>query len=519
MAEASGRSGYPWHPDQGDGTFRNPVLYADYSDPDVVRVGEDYYLTASSFNCTPGLPILHSRDLVNWTIIGHALKQVPGEQYREVQAGCGVYAPSIRHHAGKFWIFFPTPEEGIYVITAPSATGPWSEPHLLLGGRGLIDPCPLWDDDGKAYLVHAYARSRAGIKDKLHVRPMAPDGMSLLGEGKIVYDEPEEQPTLEGPKFMKRNGFYYLIAPAGQVAAGWQVVLRSREVYGPYECRVLMDQGNTPVNGPHQGALLDTPSGEWWFMHFQELQPWGRIVHLQPAGWQDDWPWMGVNPDANGVREPVLRHVKPRSASPESRAIPQAGDEFEGPALGFQWQWHANHEDDWASLSVRPGFLRMKARPFEVPERAANRLTQKLPAPSLAAETRIELPTGELGMGVEAGIVVTGRESAMLLCERTEHGQRVKLWMQGGLVAEREIGPGSVRMLLRVHEGGYCSFAYGEGAGTLRDFAMRFLAREGVWIGATFGIVVRGKGGYADFDYFRVMGLEQAPACGLPRKT
>jgi len=148
-------AGWPWSPDLGDGRFKNPILFADYSDPDAVRVNDDFYLVASSFNCTPGLPILHSRDLVNWKIINHALPNLPHARYAQVQPGCGVWAPAIRFHAGKFWIFFPMPDEGIYVITADDPAGRWSEPHLLRAGRGLIDPCPFWDDDGQAYLIHA----------------------------------------------------------------------------------------------------------------------------------------------------------------------------------------------------------------------------------------------------------------------------------------------------------------------------------------------------------------------------
>src|SRR6185503_13333597 len=163
----------PWVPDRGDGTYKNPVLYADYSDPDVIRVGDEYYLTASSFNCTPGLPILVSRDLVNWSLVGHALENLPDPRYAQVQHGAGIWAPSLREHDGTFYLFAHTPDEGIYVLTAPHPRGPWSRPRMLLEGKGLIDPCPLWDDDGRAYLVHAYARSRAGIKDRLYVRATA----------------------------------------------------------------------------------------------------------------------------------------------------------------------------------------------------------------------------------------------------------------------------------------------------------------------------------------------------------
>jgi len=185
-----------WASDLGDGTYKNPILHADYSDPNVIRHGDDFFMTASSFNCTPGLPILHSRDLINWTLINHAVGNLPHSRYEQVQPGCGVWAPAIRSHAGKFWIFFPMPDEGIYVTTANHPSEKWSEPHLLQGGKGLIDPCPLWDDDGRAYLVHAYAGSRAGIKHRLRVCPMAPDASSLLGEGQIVFHEPEKHPTL-----------------------------------------------------------------------------------------------------------------------------------------------------------------------------------------------------------------------------------------------------------------------------------------------------------------------------------
>ena len=183
------RIAYPWSPDQGDGTYRNPIICADYSDPDVVRDGDDFWLTASSFTCTPGLPILHSRDLVNWTIVNHAIDNLPDPRgvFNTVRHGEGVWAPSIRKHAGKFWIFFPMPDEGIYVTSADDPRKQWSPPQLLLEGKGLIDPCPLWDDDGKAYLVHAYAGSRAGIKNILRVRPIL--GRAFLpGDDQSLWD-------------------------------------------------------------------------------------------------------------------------------------------------------------------------------------------------------------------------------------------------------------------------------------------------------------------------------------------
>ncbi|HEY4108615.1 glycoside hydrolase 43 family protein, partial [Puia sp.] len=217
-----------WVADRGDGTYKNPILYADYSDPDAVRVGDDYYMTASSFNCIPGLPILHSRDLVNWRIIGHALsRQEPGEVYDKPEHGDGVWAPSIRYFRGEFYIYYPDPDYGIYVVTARNPAGPWSKPVLVVGGKGLIDPCPLFEEDGKGghrvWLVNAWAASRAEVNSLLTIRPLRPDGLSVAGEGRMVYDGHDRQPTIEGPKLYKRNGYYYIFAPAGGVTTGWQL--------------------------------------------------------------------------------------------------------------------------------------------------------------------------------------------------------------------------------------------------------------------------------------------------------
>jgi beta-xylosidase len=264
-----------WVADRGDGTYRNPILYADYSDPDAIRAGDDYYLVASSFDAVPGLPILHSKDLVNWEILAHVYRaQPPYDVYRKTQHGNGAWAPAIRYHAGEFYIFYPDPEYGIYMVTAKDAAGPWSAPLLIKDAKGWIDPCPLWDDDGNAYLVNAVAASRSGMKSTLIVSRMSP-GTRLLDDGAIVYDSHAQDPTVEGPKFYKRNGYYYIFAPAGGVPGGWQLALRSRHIYGPYDRRVVLAQGKTQVNGPHQGAWVETPNGESWFLHFQDKDAYG----------------------------------------------------------------------------------------------------------------------------------------------------------------------------------------------------------------------------------------------------
>lgn len=491
---------HPWLPDQGDGTYCNPVLCADYSDADAIRVGDDFYLVASSFNCTPGLPILHSKDLVHWTIIGHALKNLPHPRYEKVQPGCGVWAPAIRFHAGKYWIFYPTPDEGLFLVTADHPAGPWSEPHCVQAGRGLIDPCPLWDDDGNAYLVHAYAGSRAGIKHRLRVCPMAPDGSRLLGEGENVFHQPEKHPTLEGPKFLKKDGWYYILAPAGGVENGWQVVLRSKNIYGPYEDKIVLAQGGTDINGPHQGALVDTPRGDWWFLHFQDAGVYGRIIHLQPVEWRDGWPLMGKN------GEPVRRHAKPILIRGQKPFAPQTSDEFEGQHLGLQWQWHANHRNNWYSLTAQPGWLRLfpQAAAASLNEQP-NLLLQKFPARSFSVETMVQLFAAQ--SGEEAGLVLTGQKTIMLGVQREGTNNWIVLRTDEQVKRLRSTASHAVRFRVEVQAGGLCSFSFADDD-CFVPVPHLFQASKGTWIGAKLGLYglkrdVAESAGHADVDYFR----------------
>jgi len=493
---------FPWLSDRGDGTYQNPIICADYSDPDVIAAGDDFYLVASSFNCTPALPILHSRDLVNWTIVNHALKNLPDPRYRQVQSGCGVWAPAIRHHAGRFWIFFPMPDEGIFVTTADHPARAWSPPWLLQAGKGLIDPCPLWDDDGSAYLVHAYAQSRSGIKHRLRVCPMAPDGSRLLGDGQIVFDDPQRHPTLEGPKFHKHDGYYFILAPAGGVATGWQVALRSRNIFGPYEDKIVLRQGDTPINGPHQGALVTDRAGRDWFVHFQEVQPYGRIVHLQPVNWHEGWPVMG-----NGG-EPVSQHAKPAGVS--SRLAPQTSDEFDAPLLGLQWQWQANYSDDWYRLDARPGWLRLLAQP--VPEGGLrftpHLLLQKFPARSFSVQVRLDIRG--LHDQEEAGLIVMGKEHAALAVRRCPGAARLFRVTNDRQTVIADLNMPEIDLYVTVADGGQCVFGYATVAQPRRDLPEVFQAVEGAWIGAKVGIFAVGAGGpsagSAEFDFFRFGG-------------
>ncbi len=501
---------YPYAPDHGDGTFTNPVIHADYSDPDVIRHGEDFWMVASSFNCTPGLPILHSRDLVNWTLVNHAVKQVPHPSYAEVRPGCGIWAPSIRFHDGRFWIFFPMPDEGIYVTNATDPRGEWAEPWLLQEAKGWIDPCPFWDDNGKAYLFHAYANSRAGKKERIHCRPMSPDCKRLLGEGKELFHTPHHL-YLEGPKLHKLDGWYYILAPGGGVPTGWQVVFRSKNIWGPYEEKVVLERGSTDINGPHQGALVDLPNGEWWFLHFQDTGPFGRIVHMQPVTWKDGWPLMGVDYDANGVGEPVPSWKKPGIGAGSPAAVPATSDEFDRPALGLQWQWHANHGADWASLTARPDWLRLPSRPR--PDLnlglTPHFLGQKYPARGFTADALIDFSGGR--RGELAGLAILGgKDHAALALRKTETGDEFVIVENGAITLIGPANASPVRLRVRVEPDGTFTFHFATATGAFAAAVARtFSASEGAWLGAKVGLFslaapgATSPNGHADFDYLR----------------
>ncbi|GAA2171737.1 MULTISPECIES: glycoside hydrolase family 43 protein [Glycomyces] len=505
--------------DNGDGTYRNPVLGADWSDPDAIRVGRDFYLTASSFHRVPGLPILHSRDLVNWTLIGHALQRlVPEEDFATPQRGGGVWAPALRHHAGRYWIVYPDPDRGLFVTSAEDPAGEWTRPHLLKCGKGLIDPCPLWASDGSAYLVHGWAKSRAGINNRLTVHRMNEDATELLDcapgndSGRVVIDG-DELPgyrTLEGPKFYERDGWYWIFAPAGGVTDGWQSAFRARDPFGPYEERIVLEQGTTDVNGPHQGAWVTTEDGDDWFLHFQDKGPFGRVVHLQPMRWDGDgWPVIGDD------GQPVAAHAKP--VADEPLAAPATSDDF-AERIGPQWAWQANPEPGWATtdsglrLACAPGgTLDLRHLP--------HLLGQRLPDGGCRAETTMRLE--DAPDGVMAGLAVVGDDyawiglartpvNAIVICRISEDGEYMRgngpampvPMLDDRVSAEVTVG-------VEVDADGRCQFFAALPGEEPRPVGEPFQAKEGRWVGAALGLfaATAGKeprGGSAVFDAVRI---------------
>lgn len=513
-----------WNPDLGNGTYRNPIIHADYSDPDVVRMGSDYFMTASSFNCLPGLPILHSRDLVNWKLVNHAVHQLePLEVYDRPQHGKGVWAPSFYKHNNELRIYYGDPDYGVFMVKTSDPLGQWEEPLLVFPGKGIIDPAVFRDDDGKMYLAVAWAGSRAGVNSLLTLYRLNDDGTKVLDGGKHIFDGHDKHHTIEGPKIYKRNGYYYLSSPAGGVATGWQLILRSKSIYGPYEEKVVLAQGNTAINGPHQGGMIETEAGENWFIHFQDKDVYGRIIHLQPVTWKDNWPLMGEMHDKNGLGQPVLTYKKPETRRKVSIVNPPQSDEFNTDTLGLQWQWQANPKITWSVLLANTGYLRLLN--FPKPKDASNLwgvpnlLLQKFPAPNFTATTELKYTVEwDVWQGKKAGLVIMGNDYAYVALSKDHKGYKLenivcKDAFKGAaeeIMEVKRLKSNTAFLRVKVSEpNGICQFYFSENNKDFIPIGQPFQAQKELWVGAKVGLFSIAEpgiraGGYADFNWFRI---------------
>jgi len=514
-----------WCPDNGDGTYTNPVINADYSDPDVCAVGDDFYLTASSFNCVPGLPILHSRDLVNWEIIGHAITEVtPDSIFYRVQPGKGVFAPSIRHHNGEFYIYWGDPDQGVFMVKTSDPRGPWSEPLMVIKAKGIIDTTPLWDDDGRCYLVNAWAGSRVHFGSVLTVRELSADGTKAISDPVMVFDgNYTGDRVCEGPKLYKKDGYYWIFAPAGGVGHGWQLAMRSKSPFGPYESKRVLEQGSTDINGPHQGAWVTTTSGEDWFIHFQNKGAYGRVIHLNPMKWENGWPVIGNN------GEPVKSHKKP-NVSGKQIMNPQESDEFETTRQGLQWQWPANYKDEYG-MPTPYGYYRMYSNRLDKEEKNMwlypNMLLQKLPAEEFKATmkmrmaAKVEGQTGGLivmgGDYTAIAVKCTGEEFQIvqITCKEAEKGNAEETTVLATLKPTKREDKPSFRLykdiwLRAIFEAKQTvRFEYSEDGKTFKQAGISQKMKPGKWIGAKTGFFcidtgAAGMKSWMDVDWFRI---------------
>lgn len=494
--------------DQGNGTFKNPILYADYSDPDVIRVGDDYYLVASDFHFFPNIPILHSRDMVNWTIIGHAVQTLPVDFWPDPNwmysgNGGGIWAPSIRFHQNQFWIFFPVRDLGIWMTTASAITGLWSTPVRVTNSQNnWIDPAPFWDTNGIPYLVNA---SRGG--GVLYLSTLSADGKTVSNT-QTIFNNPTTYDNLEGPKLYKRNNFYYIFAPYGGVQSGPQAVLRATNINGPYEIRTVLESGTTTINGPHQGAWVETQTGQSWFFHFQQKESSGRIVHLEPLQWVNDWPVIGIDNDGDGIGEPVANPNKPNVGGTFPIDAPQSSDEFNSTTLGLQWQWLFPPVNSGWSLSERPGYLRLEEQQGGIIKFTRNVLTQKIMGGQTQAT--IELDTALMGSGQTAGIGVVGEPFAWIGVVQSGSTKRFRMyftndWRGGEGTTDGPTVTGTT-VWLRINTiGDQATFFYSTNGSSFTQLGGTFQMYFGYWKGMKLGLFSMNSqpdSGIADFNWF-----------------
>lgn len=485
--------------------YVNPVICADYSDPDVIRVGEDFYMVASSFNYTPGVPVLHSRNLVEWELVNYVFDRLPFERFNKVCEGDGAWAPSIRYHNGRFYCVIPFPDEGIYVSETDDPCGKWSPLRPLIKGRGIIDPCPIWAD-GKCYLAVAFAKSRVGFNSCIGLYEVSEDLTECISESyKIIYDGHDMNPTIEGPKFYRRGEYFYILAPAGSVKSGWQTALRSKSVYGPYESKIILMQNDSFVNGPHQGALVDLPDGKWAFVHFQDMRAYGRIVHLQPAVWRGDWVICGEARDELLAGTPVEGGEYPVGIR-TNYSIPES-DNFKGDRLSLMWQTPANKGEGWYSLNgaLRLNCVKAEGLLKDVPQVFTTKITR------LDFSVKVELKTHFTRDGDEAGFAVTGADYAYVCIRRQGGKNYIQLRTNGSGGEERfcNMRTRKNKFVIKVYaenenynELNYCFTVNG------KKPPYQFDAAAGKWVGAKLGIYARNiegdSDGFAEFKQFKI---------------
>jgi len=488
--------------------YKNPILHLDYSDPDAIRVGDDFFMVASSFNHVPGLPVLHSKNLVEWKLVNYVFENVPFERFKDVQHGHGAWAPSIRYHNGIYYCIIPFPDEGIYVSQTTDPFGKWSDLWCVIEGKGIIDPCPIWTEDGKCYIATGFAKSRCGFNSVIGLYEVTPDLKTQLSDYTIVYDGHDNDPTIEGPKFNVRNGYYYIMAPAGSVKTGWQVCLRSKNIYGPYERKVVLFQSDTQINGPHQGALVDIDDNDnWAFLHFQDKKCYGRVVHLQPVTWVNDWPICGECRDELLAGTPVATGEYPISIKTDFY-LPTS-DDFCSDTLSLIWQTPANKKEGWYELKdgLKLNCYYHNEEAYNALNLTPNIFMQKLAYLSFDASVCVKLDLQN--EGDEIGLCLMGKDYAYV-CVRRENGTNVLYFADGHFGIEKDtylkgavLKDDEIILNLRYDEPNVVKFGYDE-----KICSNNYYVSPGRWIGSKVGIYAKGKAGSAGSATFRMFDMK-----------
>jgi beta-xylosidase len=486
--------------DNGDGTYTNPVIAADFPDPDVIRVGDTYYMVTTTMFVFPGVSVLKSHDLVNWEYCSHAVPRFDYSPCYNLE-GCnryshGQWATSIKYNHGKFYLLFITLDEGGFLCVAEDPEGPWELRKLP---KGFYDPGLFFDEDGKIYVSHGYG--------EIKITELNPD-FSPKGEDVLVFTG-DIRKGLEGMHVYKINGYYYLYGTYGG-RDGIQVALRSKNIYGPYEQKVVISESTPGVNfGIHQGALIQTQSGEWWTILFVDSGPFGRFPSLQPVSWIENWPMVGVDGKA------VVSYKKPDVGKSFPIKDFPTSDEFDNPVLGMQWGWNHNPDPASWSLSERTGYLRLSTgRVVSDLRKAQNTLTQRPFAkydPSIPTSGICRMEVEHMKDGDVAGLAVFQDPYAFIAVKQDQESRHLIMVNNGETVATAPLEGNSI-IYLRTTASNHTSkatFAYSFDNLTFtalgNELEMQF--NLSVFTGNKFCIfnyATDEPGGYVDFDWFRV---------------
>jgi beta-xylosidase len=488
------------HSDNGNGTYTNPVIAADFPDPDVIKVADSYYMVTTTMFVFPGVTVLKSHDLVNWEYCSNAVPRFDFSPCYNLdnchRYGHGQWATSLKYNNGKFYLLFITLDEGGFICSADKAEGPWKIQKLP---KGFYDPGLFFDEDGRIYVAHGYSKISITELDK-NFAPVSND--SLVYTGNI-------RNGLEGTHVYKINGYYYLYCTYGGLD-GIQVALRSKNIYGPYEQKVVISDTTKGINfGIHQGALIETQTGEWWTILFVDSGPLGRFPSLQPVTWTDGWPMVGVNGKAvTTYKKPNVGKTYPVTDLPTS-------DEFNTPTLGMQWGWNHNPDSTKWSLTQRPGYLRISTvKVVSTLREAQNMLTQRPFAAynqAIPTQAITKIETNHMMDGDVAGLAIFQDPYAFIGVKK-EAGKIYIVMVNNGKTIDSVATTQSSIYLRSIasNKSSQASFAYSFDNKDFKslgdELTMRFSLK--IFTGNKFGLfnyATQKTGGYVDFDWFKMI--------------
>ena len=517
-------------------TFRNPILSGCYPDPSICRVDEDYYLVTSTFEYFPGLPIFHSRDLIHWHQIGHVLERASQLPLEGITASKGLYAPTLRYSRGVFYVINTLVEgqtkSGNFIVTATDPAGPWSEPYWLDNAPG-IDPSLFFDDDGRAWYVgnRMATHSQYQGHTEIWLQELDVKKMRLIGQPQVLWDGALKKAIwAEAPHLYKINGYYYLMIAEGGTAHDHAVTIaRSRKITGPYEPNprnpILTHRHlglDYPIVGTGHADLVDTPSGEWWMVCLA-MRPYGgyfynlgRETFLAPVRWEEDWPI--VSPGSGRVEFSYPAPNLPEQTWPE---VP-ARDNFDAPSLAVQWNFLRSPSNEFASLSERPGYLRLRLRPQALSEQSnpsfVGRRQQHI---HFTAQTKLDFTPQSENECAGLALIQNNNFHFLFVVTKTSNPvvQLIKR-AQGveTLLAEQPVQAGEVQLKVEAHEQDY-NFYFANQPDEWYVMAENVDGRilstpvAGGFVGAYIAMYASSNGqpssNYADFDWFEYLALDE----------